>query len=57
MEETETNTTTVSSRQLGGGMGRGIYSAGTKAPVGDQQPVLNITQWHRVIIPTGSARA
>jgi len=39
---------------LEGGRGRGIYSTGTKAPVGDQQPVLNITQWHRVIVPTGA---
>ena len=37
-----------------GGRGRGIYSAGTKAPVGDQQPELNITQWHRVKVPTGA---
>ena len=35
-------------------MGWGIYSAGTKAPVEDQQPVLNITQWHRVNVPTGA---
>ena len=34
--------------------GRRIYSAGTKALVGDQQPVLNITQWHRVNVPTGA---
>ena len=32
---------TVSSRQLGGGRGRGIYSRSTKAPVGANQPVTN----------------
>jgi len=36
------------------GRERRIYSAGTKAPVGDQQPVLNIMQWHRVNVPTGA---
>ena len=39
---------------MAGVRGRGIYSAGTKAPIGDQQPVLNISQWHRVKVPIGA---
>jgi len=37
-----------------GGRGRGIYSGGTKAPVGAEQPVPNIRHWHWLTLPTGA---
>ena len=44
----------MSSRQLGGGRGWGIYSRGTKAPVGAQQPMLKVKVQHRLKVPTGA---
>ena len=45
---------TVSSRQLGGGRGWGIYRHGPNAPVGAQQPVPNNRLRHRLKLPTGA---
>ena len=44
----------MSSRQLGGGRGWGIYRRGSKAPVGAQQPVPNNRHMHRLKLPTGA---
>ena len=38
----------------GRGEGRGIYSWGTKAPVGAEQPVPNTMHRHRLKLPTGA---
>ena len=41
-------------KYLEAGRGRDIYSRGTKAPVGAQQPVQKVKVQHRLKLPTGS---